>query len=94
MKRALLRSTSFVRAARKFVARNPKTATGLEEALRFLSVDAFDPRLKTHKLKDLLKGPLEFGHFNWGQNQKFVPRPLGEGAPKGRVRVEKLESFQ
>ena len=37
---------------------------------------------------------LEFGHFNSGQNQKFVPRPLGEGAPKGRVRVEKVESFQ
>ena len=56
MKRALLRSTSFVRAARKFVARNPPAATEIEEALRLLSVDAFDPRLKTHKLKGSLKG--------------------------------------
>ena len=30
---------------------------------------------------------LEFGHFNSEQNQKFVPRPLGEGAAKRRVRV-------
>ena len=43
-------------AARKFVAKNPQTAAGLEEALRLLSIDASDSRLKTHKLKGPLKG--------------------------------------
>ena len=43
-------------AAGKFVAKKPQTAAGLEEALCLLSIDASDPRLKTHKLKGPLNG--------------------------------------
>ena len=51
MKRELLRSTAFVRAARKLVKRNPAAADNLHATLELLSEDAFHPRLRTHKLK-------------------------------------------
>ena len=54
MKHKLLRSTSFVRAARKLIRRNPGLAQELRSALELLSEDPFDPYLRTHKLK----GPL------------------------------------
>lgn len=54
MKRQLLRSSAFVRAARKLVKRNPGIADTLRSTLELLSEDAFHPRLRTHKLK----GPL------------------------------------
>ncbi len=54
MKRQLLRSSAFVRAARKLVKRNPGIADNLRSTLALLSEDAFHPRLRTHKLK----GPL------------------------------------
>lgn len=54
MKRQLLRSSAFVRAARKLVKRNPGIADNLRSTLELLSEDAFHPRLRTHKLK----GPL------------------------------------
>jgi len=54
MKRELLRSSAFVRAARRIVKRNPGSADNLRATLGLLSEDAFHPRLRTHKLK----GPL------------------------------------
>ena len=54
MKRELLRSSAFVRAARRMVKRNPGAADDLRATLELLSEDAFHPRLRTHKLK----GPL------------------------------------
>ena len=54
MKRQLLRSSVFVRAARKLVKRNPGITDDLRSTLELLSEDAFHPRLRTHKLK----GPL------------------------------------
>jgi addiction module RelE/StbE family toxin len=54
--RELIRSTAFIRAARKHVKKNPQSATDLDGALRLLADDAFDPRLKTHKLKGDLDG--------------------------------------
>jgi mRNA-degrading endonuclease YafQ of YafQ-DinJ toxin-antitoxin module len=52
--RALVRSPAFIRAARKFVKRLPGSATAIRAALALLAEDAFDPRLRTHKLQ----GPL------------------------------------
>jgi len=54
MKRELLRSSAFVRAARRMVKRSPGTADDLRATLELLSENAFHPRLRTHKLK----GPL------------------------------------
>ena len=54
MKRKLLRSTAFVRAARRLVKRNPGAAEDLRATLELLSEDAFAPRLRTHKLKGSL----------------------------------------
>jgi addiction module RelE/StbE family toxin len=56
MKRRLLRSTSFVRAARRMVRKHPHAAKDLHIALKLLSEDAFHPQLRTHKLKGKLTG--------------------------------------
>ena len=54
MRRKFLRSSSFVRAARRTVRKSPGAAQDMRATLELLSEDAFDPRLRTHKLK----GPL------------------------------------
>jgi len=51
VKHKLLRSTSFVRAARKLIKKNPGIAQDMRKALVLLSEDPFDPLLRTHKLK-------------------------------------------
>ena len=56
MRRVLLPSSVFERQARRLAGKNPTAATQLAEALRILAEDAFDPRLKTHKLKGKLAG--------------------------------------
>jgi len=54
--RLLLRSTAFVRAARRLAKKQPHIAETLRETLERLAEDAFDPLLKTHKLKGELAG--------------------------------------
>jgi len=54
----LLRSTAFIRAAKKHISKNPQTATDIADALRLMAADISDARLKTHKLKGRLKGSL------------------------------------
>jgi len=49
MKRELLRSSAFVRAARTLVKGNPGVADDLRATLELLSEDAFHPHLRTHK---------------------------------------------
>jgi addiction module RelE/StbE family toxin len=56
VKRPLLRSTTFVKAARRLVRKRPESVEGLRETLQILSDDAFHPLLKTHKLKGKLSG--------------------------------------
>jgi mRNA-degrading endonuclease YafQ of YafQ-DinJ toxin-antitoxin module len=56
MKRPLLRSNSFIRAARKAVRKNPQLASGLGIVLEMLAEDAFHPGLRSHKLKGRLEG--------------------------------------
>jgi len=56
MKRILLRSKAFIRAARRFVRKNPLVAEDLRAALELLAEDAFHPLLRTHKLKGKLEG--------------------------------------
>ena len=56
MKRSLLRSSTFVRAAKRYVKKRPAAAQDLQHTLELLAEDAFDPRLKTHKLRGDLAG--------------------------------------
>lgn len=56
MKRALLRSNAFVRAAKRYVKRRPGAAEDLRATLSLMAEDVFDPRLKTHKLTGDLAG--------------------------------------
>jgi mRNA-degrading endonuclease YafQ of YafQ-DinJ toxin-antitoxin module len=56
VKRELIRTTAFVRAARRFIKKNPPAESDVETALDLLSEDAFDARLRTHKLKGELDG--------------------------------------
>ncbi|HEX9974315.1 MAG TPA: type II toxin-antitoxin system YafQ family toxin [bacterium] len=56
MRRILLRSNSFVRAARRVIKKNPQLAKDIRATLVLLSEDAFLPQLKTHKLKGKLEG--------------------------------------
>ena len=51
----LLRSSSFVRNARKVVKKQPQLAQNIQNALASLATDPFQPQLKTHKLKGDLK---------------------------------------
>jgi mRNA-degrading endonuclease YafQ of YafQ-DinJ toxin-antitoxin module len=56
VRRQLLRSSAFVRAARRILRRNPGAAQDLQAALELLADDAFHPQLRTHKLKGRLEG--------------------------------------
>ncbi len=55
MKFVLLRSSTFVRNARKIIKRQPQLAQNIQNALELLCSDPFQARLKTHKLKGELK---------------------------------------
>jgi len=56
VKRSLLRSSAFVRAARRMVRKRPQTAEDLHTTLQLLAEDAYHPQLRTHKLKGKLAG--------------------------------------
>jgi mRNA-degrading endonuclease YafQ of YafQ-DinJ toxin-antitoxin module len=56
VRRRLLPSPSFLRAARRVVKKDPPLARDLQAALALLEEDAFDSRLRTHKLKGKLEG--------------------------------------
>ena len=51
----LIPSKAFVRDAKRFLKKNPQAAKNVEAALNLLESDAFQPQLKTHKLKGELK---------------------------------------
>ena len=56
MRRVLLQSSPFLRAARRLVKKNPEVAESVSEVLESLAQDAFVAGLKTHKLKGELAG--------------------------------------
>jgi mRNA-degrading endonuclease YafQ of YafQ-DinJ toxin-antitoxin module len=56
LRRALIPSPAFQRAARKTVKKDPTLERDLLSALELLAEDAFDSRLRTHKLKGQLDG--------------------------------------
>ena len=54
--RKLIWSKTFLRASKKVVSRRPEFQKEIENTLRILVRDPFDPQLKTHKLKGKLSG--------------------------------------
>jgi mRNA interferase YafQ len=56
VRRELIRTTAFARALRRFLKRHRDAADDIRESLELLSADAFDTRLKTHKLTGELDG--------------------------------------
>jgi mRNA-degrading endonuclease YafQ of YafQ-DinJ toxin-antitoxin module len=78
MRRALFPQPGFLRLARKLQQRNPSAAEALTDALRLLQEDAFDPRLKTHKLKGNLSGAWA-ARFGYDARIIFEFRKTSEG---------------
>jgi mRNA-degrading endonuclease YafQ of YafQ-DinJ toxin-antitoxin module len=56
LSRPLLRSSAFIRSARKMLKKHPALTMELQAALELRSQNAFHPSLKTHKLKGELQG--------------------------------------
>lgn len=56
MRRLLLQSAAFVRAARRLVKKHSDAGPSLKSALESLAEDAFQASLKTHKLKGEFAG--------------------------------------
>ncbi|BAY27821.1 hypothetical protein NIES2100_76470 [Calothrix sp. NIES-2100] len=54
--RNLVLTSSFKRAFKRLVRRQPELEQRIEERLAILTVDPFDPLLQTHKLKGKLSG--------------------------------------
>ena len=54
--KALVWANSFKRAFKKTVRRQPELTDRIEQTLRRLADDPFDPALRTHKLKGQLSG--------------------------------------
>ncbi|MBI4753193.1 type II toxin-antitoxin system YafQ family toxin [Candidatus Desantisbacteria bacterium] len=55
MKKLLLRSNTFIRAARRTVQKYPHIAKDIQSTLELLTENMFNPLLKTHKLKGNLE---------------------------------------
>jgi len=55
MTRVLLKSPAFIRSAKRLVKKSPGLAKDIQATLERLAEDAFQPLLKTHKLKGELK---------------------------------------
>lgn len=51
----LLRSSAFIRNAKKIIKKQPELAENIQATLELLSSDPFDPSLRTHKLKGDLR---------------------------------------
>jgi len=56
MTRPLIRSTAFIRAAKKFLKKRPDLVKDVSLSLQLLEEDAYHPYLKTHKLTGRLEG--------------------------------------
>jgi addiction module RelE/StbE family toxin len=54
--RTIIWSSTFPKAYRKFIRKQPDQNNEIEKALRLLAEDPFDPQLQTHKLKGELSG--------------------------------------
>ena len=72
MRRVLLQSAAFVRAARRLAKKSPESASTLQVAFESLAADAFHPALKTHKLKGELAGSWQIAASKWTEKTKSL----------------------
>lgn len=86
MKRVLLQSTAFVRAARRLIKKHPETAERLEATFATLQDDAFDAALKTHKLKGELDG-------SWACSAGYDLRLIFQFVPHAGVEAIVLQNI-
>jgi addiction module RelE/StbE family toxin len=86
MKRTLLRSSAFVRAAKRLLQKHPEALGDMEAALALLAEDAFDPRLRTHKLKGHLQGA-------WACSAGYDLRIVFEFVERGGAEAILLQSI-
>ena len=56
MRRDLIRSSAFVRAAKRLGKKDPEALQAIRQALTDLEDEAFAPHLRTHKLRGNLAG--------------------------------------
>jgi mRNA interferase YafQ len=56
VRRAIILSTAFVRSAKRLRKKNADAGEAIRETLTLLENDAFDARLRTHKLAGELSG--------------------------------------
>jgi mRNA-degrading endonuclease YafQ of YafQ-DinJ toxin-antitoxin module len=77
VKRLLLRSSAFVRAAKEMIKKDPQNAKDIQSALELLATDAFHPRLKTHKLKGNLQD-------SWACSAGYDLRIILKSIPRNR----------
>jgi addiction module RelE/StbE family toxin len=54
--RPLLRSSAFIRAAKRLAKKDRSILDAIQQTLTLLEADAFDARLRTHKLSGELAG--------------------------------------
>jgi addiction module RelE/StbE family toxin len=54
--RTLIWSKTFIRALKRWTQKRPEIQSEIENTLRQIANDPFDPQLKTHKLKGKLSG--------------------------------------
>ncbi len=54
--RTLIWGKTFVRAFKRTIKKHPDLSKDIENILRLLTKDPFDPQLETHKLKGKLSG--------------------------------------
>lgn len=56
MRRELILSSAFTRSAKRLGKKDAPAYSAIREALTILQADAFDPRLRTHRLRGDLAG--------------------------------------
>lgn len=54
MRRGLVSTTAFIRAAKRFLKKHPEHEEALRATLERMEADVFHPHLRTHKLKGSL----------------------------------------
>lgn len=81
----LVRTASFIRAARRLVKRDHSAAPAIRTTLELLADDPFHPRLRTHKLKGKLAG-------SWAASVTYELRVVFEFVQQGEEEVILLES--
>jgi addiction module RelE/StbE family toxin len=82
----LLRSSAFVRSARKLVKKQPQIAQNLQNTLELLIEDPFNPQLRTHKLKGNLQD-------SWACSAGYDLRIIFKFVEQERMQAILLESI-